>query len=88
MRLLVSTPESGSLRTTWVTPATIWTSSVVAGGCVLLALLCDLQYAGVLTPLGAIGITGLCTAMAIICAAITCVGELERHRAGKSHQPR
>lgn len=86
MRLFVSTPESGSLRTTWVTPATLWTSSLVVGGCVLLALLCDLQYTAVLTPLGAVGINLLCAALATICGAITCVGMLQRLRAGKSHQ--
>jgi hypothetical protein len=71
MLAMLSRPASGSLRTTWVTPATLWlslaTSLVLAAGAVLLP---------VALTRGPSGIAGaaLCAALAVGAAAVVIVG--------------
>jgi hypothetical protein len=78
MRIFFSTSESGSLSTTWVTPATLWISYLAAIGGVVVAVLCAVHYAQTLALWVALIIIVISCAFAIFCTAIACTGTLQR----------
>ena len=79
MVALASRPTSGSLRTTWVTPATLWMSSAGAVGAVALAVL---LITGALGPASSIVLVGaaICLLFAVGAASVALVG-LQQRRA-------
>ena len=78
MRLMLSRPAGGSLRTTWVTPATVW---LVLATCGLAAALAAVLAAGVASggALAAIGAI-LCAAYAAGAGAVLLVALDQRRR--------
>jgi hypothetical protein len=78
MRIFFSTPESGTLRTTWVTPATLWISYLAAIGWVVIAVLCAVYYSQTLALWVVLIVIVISCALAIFCAAIACTGTLQR----------
>jgi hypothetical protein len=78
MGLFYSTPTSGTLRTTWVTPATLAISYVAAIGCIVIAFLCAAQDLVTLALWAVVLIIVVCAVLALSCAAIACTGTLQR----------
>jgi hypothetical protein len=80
MRCFLSTPESGSLESTWVTPATLWSSCLVVVGAIAVVILSAIYYKAA-WPLWVVAVIWLiCCALGILCAAIAAVGLLQRVR--------
>lgn len=82
MKCFFSTPESGTLRTTWVTPATLWISYAAAIGWIVIALLGAFHYSVSIPPWVDLPIVGISSLLAISCAAIACTGTLQRIHSG------
>ncbi len=81
MKLFYSTPKSGTLGNTWVTPATLLISALATLGSLALVLICALQYTTTLASWAVVLIILACCTLAVVCAAITCTGALQRLRA-------
>jgi hypothetical protein len=82
MKLFYSTPKSGTLRTTWVTPATLWFSYLAAVGCIVIAFLCASQYLIALALWEVLLAIVICGVLALSCSAIACTGTLQRIYSG------
>ena len=78
MRLFYSTPRSGTLRTTWVTPATLWFAYLAAIGCVVIGVLCASQHLIALALWAAVLTIVILGVLALACTAIACTGTLQR----------
>jgi CHASE2 domain-containing sensor protein len=79
MWALLSRPAGGSLRVTWVTPATLLLVVVAGLGTAALAVLCLVTlFRGGGWPL-AVG-AAVCAALAAGCAAVGLVGAAQRRR--------
>jgi hypothetical protein len=78
MKCLFSTPASGSLETTWVTPATLWTSYLASVALIVLAVLCATQLSVDLGTWAVVLIAVASSVLAVGCAAIAAVGTLQR----------
>ena len=77
MWILWSRPATGSLRRTWVTPATTWLTALVALLAAAAALVFLVAAAGGPGP-GRIAAAVLCTLAALAAAAIAIVGAGQR----------
>lgn len=80
--IFFSTPESGTLRTTWVTPATLWISYPAAIGWIVIALLAAFHYSVSIPPWVDLPIVGISSLLGISCAAIAGTGTLQRIHSG------
>ena len=80
MRLMLSHPASGTLRSTWVTPATLWLLAVTFWLAAFLAVTVGARAAGT----GALAVVGavLCVAYAAGAGAVLVVALDQRRRAG------
>jgi hypothetical protein len=78
MKCFFSTPASGTLENTWVTPATLWTSYLAAVGLIVIAVLCATELSVVLASWIVVLIAVASSVLAIACAAIAAAGTLQR----------
>jgi hypothetical protein len=78
MKCFFSTPESGTLESTWVTPATLWTSYLAAVGLIVCAVLCATDLSVDLGTWAVVLIAIACSILAVACAAIAAAGTLQR----------
>jgi hypothetical protein len=78
MRCFFSTPASGTLETTWVTPASLFTSYLAALGVIALAVLCATELSADLGIWAVVLIALASSVLAIGCAAIAAAGTLQR----------
>jgi hypothetical protein len=78
MKLFYSTPKSGTLRTTWVTLATLWCSYLATIGCIVIAILCAVQFRNTVALWVVLLTIVICGVLALSCAAIACAGTLQR----------
>jgi hypothetical protein len=82
MRLFYSTPRSGTLRTTWVTPATLWFSYLAAIECIVIGILFASQDL-IALAIWAVLLTSVSLGvLALACAAIALTGTLQRVYSG------
>lgn len=80
MRAMLSRPQSGSLRSTWVTPATLWLS--LASGALAAALAVAFASGAAAHPsVVAVLAAGLCASFAAGALAVLIVGVDQRGRA-------
>jgi ABC-type proline/glycine betaine transport system permease subunit len=78
MKCFFSTPASGTLETTWVTPASLWTSYLAALALIVLAVLCATELSVDLGIWAVVLIALACSVLAVACAAIAAAGTLQR----------
>jgi|GEM_PF-1603768 len=78
MKCFFSTPASGTLESTWVTPATLWTSYLAAFALILFAVLCATELSADLGTWPVVLIAVASSVLAVACAAIAAVGTLQR----------
>lgn len=78
MKCFFSTPVSGTLQNTWVTPATLGTSYLAAIGLIAIAVLCATDLSVDLGSWLVVLIAVACGILAVACAAIAGVGTLQR----------
>jgi len=78
MKCFFSTPASGTLETTWVTPASLWTSYLAAVGLIVIAVLCASALSADLATWVVVLIAAAGSVLAAACAAITAVGTVQR----------
>ncbi|MFZ0995143.1 MAG: hypothetical protein WAO09_04075 [Candidatus Dormiibacterota bacterium] len=78
MKYFFSTPASGTLETTWVTPATLLTS-YLAGVCLIVfAVLCATELAADFGTLAVVLMAVASSVLAVACLAIAAAGTLQR----------
>jgi len=79
MLVMVSRPATGSLRNTWVTPATLW---LALAACAIAAALAVVLATGAATSAGALAVVGtaLCAAYAVGAGAVLVVALDQRRR--------
>jgi hypothetical protein len=80
MKCFFSTPASGTLETTWVTPATLWTSYLAAVGLIVIAVLSASALSADLATWVVVLIAAAASVLAVACAAIAAVGTVQRIR--------
>jgi hypothetical protein len=78
MKCFLSTPASGTLENTWVTPATLWASYLAAVGLIAIAVLAATELAVDVATWVVVLIAVACGVLAIACAAIAAIGTLQR----------
>jgi hypothetical protein len=78
MKCLFSTPASGTLETTWVTPASLGTSYLAAVGLIVFAVLCATELSVDLGTWAVVLIVVVSSILAVACAAIAAAGTLQR----------
>jgi len=78
MKGFFSTPESGTLETTWVTPATLWTAYLAAVGLIVITVLCATVLSGDVGTWVVVLIGVASGVLAVACAAIAAIGTLQR----------
>jgi hypothetical protein len=78
MKCFFSTPASGTLESTWVTPATLWTSYLAAVGLIVIAVLCATELSVDLATWVVVLIAAASGVLAVACAAIAAIGTLQR----------
>lgn len=83
MKSLLSTPESGTLRTTWVTPATLGISYLAVMGCAAVIVLGALHYQLALAPVVEPIVVVVFGAVGLLSAAVAGTGTLQRLYFGK-----
>lgn len=77
MAAMFSKPQSGTLRTTWVTPSTYWMTIV---GCIGALVIAGLLLSGVIGRITTISILGvvICLLFAVGAGSVAVVGEGQR----------
>jgi hypothetical protein len=73
MLAMFSRPATGTLRTTWVTPSTLWMTVVSCIGALVIAALLLSGVIGQLTTISIVG-TALCVLFAVGSGSVAIVG--------------
>lgn len=80
MVAMFSRPRSGTLRTTWVTPATYWMTLATFLGAVVIAGLLLSGIVGQITTMSIVGVV-ICLFFAVGAGAVAVVGNCQRRSA-------